>query len=295
MKFELEPDNRNCSDEELLHDLEKVAMELASSKLTKDKYQKYGRFSPATIQKRFGSWNKALELSGLNTAHRINIPKEELIEDLKNSAKIAGKESLTTTEYHQIGKFTSATFNKVFGNWAKALEAAELKPTSYKATATNEELFDNLANVWEAVGRQPKQKDFHPPLSTFSASSYTRRFGSWRQALEAFIQSLDSDDEVELKTENKEPPKKVKPLDQIVHKTSRNPTWRLRYLVMQRDNFTCQFCGASPAKDPAVKLHIDHIKPWSKGGETLLPNLQTLCEQCNIGKSDLASVGWGEV
>ena len=60
----------------------------------------------------------------------------------------------------------------------------------------------------------------------------------------------------------------------------------LRYKVLKRDNFKCCACGASPAKDPSVELHIDHIVPWSKGGGTTLDNLQTLCSLCNIGKGD---------
>ena len=61
---------------------------------------------------------------------------------------------------------------------------------------------------------------------------------------------------------------------------------KLRYKVLKRDNFKCCACGASPAKDPSIELHIDHIVPWSKGGETKFENLQTLCSRCNIGKSD---------
>ena len=61
---------------------------------------------------------------------------------------------------------------------------------------------------------------------------------------------------------------------------------KLRYKVLKRDNFKCCACGASPAKDPSVELHIDHIVPWSKGGETTFDNLQTLCSRCNLGKSD---------
>ena len=37
----------------------------------------------------------------------------------------------------------------------------------------------------------------------------------------------------------------------------------------------------------SIILHVDHIKAWAKGGETVLENLQTLCSVCNIGKSDL--------
>lgn len=71
------------------------------------------------------------------------------------------------------------------------------------------------------------------------------------------------------------------------HKTLREPNLRLRFKVLQRDQFKCCSCGASPAKDPKVELHIDHIKPWSMGGETELDNLQTLCSKCNYGKSDM--------
>ena len=61
----------------------------------------------------------------------------------------------------------------------------------------------------------------------------------------------------------------------------------MRAQVLIRDNCICQMCGISPAKDPSVILHVDHVKPWSKGGETVLENLRTLCLKCNIGKSDL--------
>ena len=58
----------------------------------------------------------------------------------------------------------------------------------------------------------------------------------------------------------------------------------LRYDILKRDNFRCQICGAS-ASD-GVKLHVDHIIPVSKGGKTEPSNLQTLCERCNLGKSN---------
>jgi len=69
-------------------------------------------------------------------------------------------------------------------------------------------------------------------------------------------------------------------------KTSRDPSLRLWFKVLKRDNFSCKKCGCSPAKDPKVVLHVDHIIPWSKGGETVIENLETLCQDCSLGKSN---------
>ena len=58
----------------------------------------------------------------------------------------------------------------------------------------------------------------------------------------------------------------------------------LRYDILRRDNFRCQICGAT--QQDGYKLHVDHIVPVSKGGRTEPGNLRTLCERCNMGKSD---------
>jgi 5-methylcytosine-specific restriction endonuclease McrA len=45
---------------------------------------------------------------------------------------------------------------------------------------------------------------------------------------------------------------------------------RLRFTILKRDNYSCRKCGRSPAKDPNIVLHVDHIIPWSKDGETVI-------------------------
>lgn len=57
---------------------------------------------------------------------------------------------------------------------------------------------------------------------------------------------------------------------------------KTRFEVFKRDQFTCQYCGASA---PEVILEIDHIKPVSKGGTNDILNLVTSCRNCNRGKS----------
>lgn len=61
-------------------------------------------------------------------------------------------------------------------------------------------------------------------------------------------------------------------------------TAAVRAKIIRRDNSRCQMCGATP--QDGAKLHVDHIKPISLGGRSSLDNLQTLCETCNLGKSN---------
>lgn len=58
------------------------------------------------------------------------------------------------------------------------------------------------------------------------------------------------------------------------------------YVIFERDNFTCRYCGSSPAKDDRVRLEIDHIHPHSKGGLDTAGNLVTACSRCNGSKNN---------
>lgn len=286
MKFVLDPDNRNCPDAVLLEDLRRAAVHLGRASITKDEYNKHGRFAAATMQNRFGSWNSALEKSGLVVAKRMAIPSDELLADLKRVAGDLGTQVLSTADYGSLGRFSVPTFQRTFGSWPSALEAAGLKVSeSWRPKVIDEELLSNLAEVWESIGRQPKKSDMVPPLSRVSAHSYVRRFGSWRDALESFVNAANLD----LPQEDPAPSVSVQltGLETSKKATQRNPSWQLRFLVNRRDRFTCCACGRSPATHLGVVLHLDHIVPWSKGGETVFANLQTLCEVCNIGKGSL--------
>lgn len=63
-------------------------------------------------------------------------------------------------------------------------------------------------------------------------------------------------------------------------------TNKLRSTIKERDDYTCQICGASTYEQDLLLLEIDHIIPVSKGGMSTPDNLQTLCWKCNRQKSD---------
>jgi len=71
-------------------------------------------------------------------------------------------------------------------------------------------------------------------------------------------------------------------------KRARSISTALRFQILQRDRFTCQYCGA---KAPTVALQIDHIIPVCRGGSRDPSNLRTACEDCNAGKGTLVVHG----
>ena len=64
-----------------------------------------------------------------------------------------------------------------------------------------------------------------------------------------------------------------------------NGYFALRWEVLKRDAFTCQYCGRSA---PEVKLEVDHITPVSEGGKDTKENLVAACYSCNRGRSALS-------
>ena len=290
MKFELEPYNRGMPDATLLDDLRGVAQKLGKDCVTMDEYDKDGRWSASTLKRRFGSWTKAHILAGLRKVRNYDASPEDCIGDVGRVARSLEKSTLTMSEYKHDGVFPVCLIQRRCGSWKAAIERAGLSVSLlYHKRTTDEQLFENLEHLWESLGRQPRGGDFTGPLSKHSVDCYKRRFGSLRKALAAFVASF----------ETREPEQSDEPIGETTidlspvptpkwHRTPRNISGRMRFLVMRRDDFKCRICGTSPAMKPGTALVVDHIVPWVDGGETVMENLQTLCEPCNGGKSDLS-------
>lgn len=293
MKFELNDYHRNISDHELIQDVQDVAQKLNKDTLTGREYSQHGKYHHGTVQRRFGSWKNVLELCKLKKhGHnfKYTFSDEEVVADLNRVAQIVNKITLTHDEYSALGEYHASTLINKYGSWNKILELAGMK-LNLQRNFSSEEMFEEIERIWIILGRQPTSTDIKNGISKYSLNSYARRFGGWRKALEAFVSFINSDattfaDE-ETENENTQTASCGLSENNECHKTPREINLRLRFRVLQRDNFKCCACGASPAKDPAVELHVDHITPWAKGGETVFENLQTLCSKCNLGKSDI--------
>ncbi|MEE1674757.1 HNH endonuclease signature motif containing protein [Agarivorans aestuarii] len=85
-------------------------------------------------------------------------------------------------------------------------------------------------------------------------------------------------------------------LPEVTSKVSdfyRSQAWLdLRYKALNQYGNSCACCGRG--LENGATLHVDHIKPRSRYPELelKLDNLQVLCDQCNIGKSNKSEKQW---
>ncbi len=219
-------------------------------------------------------------------SYNRNITDEDLIDDVVGVSTKTGRNTVTIAEYEQHGKYHPSTLQRRYGSWFKVLIIAGLEKSRSELNIPEKELFKNIEDIWVQLGRQPKYAEIKKPFSKYSAGTYDKRFGSWLKALEVFVEYIDGQDDSEEAVAENHVTDDGYQKECAKRKTKRSISDRLRFSILMRDGFTCQSCGASPTKERGVELHIDHIIPWSKGGETEEINLQTKCKQCNLGKGN---------
>lgn len=60
-----------------------------------------------------------------------------------------------------------------------------------------------------------------------------------------------------------------------------------KWHVMARDRETCVYCGWRQGSLCGPRdIHVDHIVPFSHGGEPTRENLVCACSRCNLQKGD---------
>lgn len=285
MRFELEH-LESYDDQALLAELRRVAELIRTPKITIGQFTAQAKVHGSTLQKRFGGWKGALQAAGLG--HRFDgssfkKSREEVLEAIKATASKLRTDVLTLQEFEAHTGIDGGPVRRIFGSWKGALTAAGLGQSTLGKRYTDEECFENMLSVWTHYGRPPQHDEMNRPPSVVGSKAYVRRWGTWRKALAAFVQRVNS-----------EPLESTPPSLQQEEQPGEEPSepnrgprdvpLALRYYVLKRDSFRCVTCGASPAISAGVVLHVDHIHPWARGGATVADNLRTLCQSCNLGK-----------
>lgn len=278
------------SDEALIAELHRVADLLNGERLTRSRFDSLARVHSSTLHNRFGSWVAALDKAGISEsiAPRFHVlAREEVIEALRQFAAENPGASATEKEIAaRLGMHRGAIIRR-FGKWEALLAEIGLDPVPLGRRYTDEECFENILTLWTHYGRQPNFGELKCPPSIVGPKAYIRRWGGWRAALAAFVKRINESSELQAQpVQSAPPPASQNDTPQYTEPVPRSISLALRYKVLVRDKFRCVICGASPAKDGTVELHVDHIFPWSRGGQNTEENLRTLCFKCNLGKGD---------
>ncbi|MBN1556191.1 MAG: HNH endonuclease [Phycisphaerae bacterium] len=223
--------------------------------------------------------------------HRIDrISDEKIIVALQEVAKHYDYVYFSRHEFDKVSKnCKGSVVISRFGNWKDALSKTGIKfkkkPYRNRYFISNVELMLEMAKIIDKLGHRPSKIEWESLKPKYSYTTYKTRYKGWVNAWRYFFENFKM---IDLSSENigdNVSNSNVKPCT-IMPEDIRSIPLKLRLKVLQRDNFKCVFCGASPANQSNIQLHIDHIKPFSEGGKTEYNNLQTLCQNCNWGKGN---------
>ncbi len=232
--------------------------------------------------------------------HRIDkISREKMFDELEKAAKVFHYIEFGWRDFDKVAAFGANTVKREFGSWKKALSALrellnkkglDLSPRPFapQRIHSDNDMFDEMDRIWQSLGHRPSRNEWESVEPKISYNTYKIRFGGWQNACLKFIEyKMGGQILLDKEIEDEKVLEKTDGIKDIVKSgRSRTVTLADRLKVLDRDNYRCVFCGRSPATEVGVRLHIDHKIPFSTGGKSTVDNLQTLCQDCNLGKSD---------
>lgn len=173
-----------CGDEKrekLLGELTDLADELGR-RPTYDDAGKYESSAAETYSNEFGSWNEALQEAGLGVNDRVNIPREELLEEIHRLSDSTGR-TPKLDDLEKDGEFAHTAYYRVFGSWNEALKEAGFELNN-RSGIPRGELLEELRRVGTSMDSTPSLQDIDQE-GKFSSGTYKRSFGTWNAALAA--------------------------------------------------------------------------------------------------------------
>ena len=169
------------SEEKLTEELTRLCDELGRPPKAEE-MSRHGAYSIGTFERRFGSWNTALERAGFDLHNRTNIPRDELLDELTRLSDALDR-TPTSIDMESSGRFAHATYSSTFGSWNDAIREANLT-VNVRSDIPESELLDELKSLRDELGRAPERREMDRQ-GQFDSSTFSHRFGTWNDALKA--------------------------------------------------------------------------------------------------------------
>ncbi len=294
----------------LLAELRRVAALVGGPTLTIGQFEARSRVSYSALWRHFGGWRQALERAGLGDRYSgrpvtakmrrkagRRMSDAELLDALRAAARRKQTRVLRVQDLDQACPIGYHVVARRFGSWAKALALAGLVQHRSGRRYGERACFENLRALWLHYGRPPRYAETMRPPSRVGMRAYVHRFGTWRKALQAFVAWANGGAAAaqaagDVAREAAAPAAPCLAKDEgggrrkpaLPVQDRRHVPLALRFQVLRRDRYACRACGDSPVKNKRCTLEVDHVRPFARGGKTVIENLRTLCKRCNLGK-----------
>lgn len=190
---------------DIVSEIRRVAGLVRSEVLTRRAFDRHSKVSSSTVVRKLGSWESALARAGL--AHRYaertvtekmrrqttrTMTNHQLLQEMRRVAAERGGGILTAEEFNRRAAVNSETISRRFGSWKAGLASAGLEVANRGRRYSDEDYFENLLSVWTHYGRQPTYGQMDRAPSTIRAKAYEAKWGTWRKALLAFLERVNS-------------------------------------------------------------------------------------------------------
>jgi hypothetical protein len=168
---------------EVIAELQDLTDKLGRTPTAQDVKQQ-GAYGISTYERKFGSWNDALEKADCEINRQatsdLRIPQSELIDKLQNLADELGQ-TPRRQDMIQQGPHGATVYQDKFGSWNNALEKAGLE-VRRQTNISNSDLLDELTRLADKLGQTPTKQHMHQQ-GCYGIKTYDRRFNSWNDTL----------------------------------------------------------------------------------------------------------------
>ena len=186
--------------EEVISELRRVASHLSADRLSQDQFEQYGKISLTTVKKKFGSWNKALTVAGMEITpgttefHQQKISDEDLLQEIIRLTVQLGKKP-SASEMNAMGRFSRRPYGRRWGSFTKAREVAYAKygfpsldsggKVPPEQSPLHEQTIAELLRVAAYLkSKRITMREFKEH-GRISLDMVRDKFGSWNRAVEA--------------------------------------------------------------------------------------------------------------
>jgi 5-methylcytosine-specific restriction endonuclease McrA len=211
MKFELTTLPRNSSDDDVLAEIRRVDLIVGKNILTQTDYNKHAKMTSDGVKLRFGSWEKALTLAGLENKYTgvkvsekmrysqttKNLSDQEVLDEVRKVANLLGGDALTMEDFNKNSEIGFHTLIHRFGSWQGVLQKAGLEHKySGKVITenmkgrrnkplTDEDVLVELKRIAKFLNKETvSQEDVKNYSNIMSLGVIVRRFGSFVSAIQ---------------------------------------------------------------------------------------------------------------